>query len=74
MTQALADDKLSPRMERVNIRGVMRSGESGGIKTYIGKITDSPHDAVVSGEAMRASLGLSEVTSDVVMAAPAERV
>ena len=61
-------------MERVNVRGVMVIAESGGIKSYIGKITDSPHDAEVSGEAMRAPFGLSEVTSDVAMATPAERV
>jgi hypothetical protein len=71
--QALNQGNLMPKTERVNVRGVMMPGEGGVVRTFIGKITDSPLDAVVSGKAMRASLGLSEVTGDVVMAVPADR-
>jgi hypothetical protein len=57
----------------VNARGVLKS-ENGVVKKYIAKITASPLTATVSGEAMRLTLGLSEIAGDIVLAAPAERV
>ena len=58
----------------MNARGILRTTEAGVTKIFIANITDSPLDVVVSTQAMKASLGLSEIVGDVVMAAPAERL
>ena len=64
---------LTPNLARVNARGVLKC-VNGGMKIYIAKITDSPLNAKVSGEAMRLSLDLSTIVGDVVMAVPVNRV
>jgi hypothetical protein len=70
---ALTAATLTSRLERVNARGVLRS-ENNVVKIYIAKITPSPLVVTISGQAMRLTLGLSEIAGDAVLAAPAERV
>ena len=70
---ALTAATLTSRLERVNARGVLRS-ENNVVKIYIAKITPSPLVVTISAQAMRLTLGLSEIAGDGVLAAPAERV
>ena len=72
--KALEEGTLTPTLTRLNARGIIRTTEAGVTKIFISKITDSPLDVEVSAQAMKASLGLSEITGDVVMAALAERL
>ena len=58
---------------RLNVRGVVRV-EAGVTKKYVVKIEQSPLDAVISMSSMQQTLGLSVVSDDVVVAAPAERL
>jgi len=69
----LAAGTLTSQLKRVNVRGVLRT-EGDVVKKYVAKITPSPLNAKISGHAMRATLGLSDIGGDVVQAAPAERV
>ena len=71
--EALATRTLNVKLSRVNARGILRPTDTGS-KTLIGQIEESPLDAPVSAKAMRAMLGLSEVSGEVVLAAPAGRV
>ena len=71
--EALATRTLKVKLSRVNARGILRPTDTGS-KTLIGQIEESPLDAPVSAKAMRAMLGLSEVSGEVVLAAPAGRV
>ena len=71
--EALATRTLKVKLSRVNVRGILRPTDTGS-KTLIGQIEESPLDAPVSAKAMRAMLGLSEVSGEVVLAAPAGRV
>ena len=71
--EALATRTLKVKLSRVNVRGILRPTDTGS-KTLIGQIEESPLDAPVSAKAMRAMLGLSEVSGEVVLAAPADRV
>ena len=71
--EALATGALKVTLSRVNARGILRPTDTGS-KTLIGQIEESPLDAPVSAKAMRAMLGLSEVSGEVVLAAPAGRV
>ena len=71
--EALATRALKVKLSRVNARGILRPTDTGS-KTLIGQIEESPLDAPVSAKAMRAMLGLSEVSGEVVLAAPAGRV
>ena len=71
--EALAKRALKVKLSRVNARGILRPTDTGS-KTLIGQIEESPLDAPVSSKAMRAMLGLSEVSGEVVLAAPAGRV
>ena len=71
--EALATGALKVTLSRVNARGTLRPTDTGS-KTLIGQIEESPLDAPVSAKAMRAMLGLSEVSGEVVLAAPAGRV
>jgi hypothetical protein len=70
--QALAAGTLQQTPARVNARGVLKSGD--GARIFIGKIIETPLDAKVSGDALRDCLGLSDISGDVAMAAPAKRV
>jgi hypothetical protein len=58
---------------RVNVRGVLRI-EGGVVKRYIGKVGPSPLITKVSAQAMRAVAGLTEITGDLVIPSPVERV
>ena len=71
--EVLATRALKVKLSRVNVRGILRPTDTGS-KTLIGQIEESPLDAPVSAKAMRAMLGLSEVSGEVVLAAPAGRV
>ena len=71
--EALTTGTLKVTLSRVNARGILRPTDTGS-KTLIGQIEESPLDAPVSAKAMRAMLGLSEVSGEVVLAAPAGRV
>ena len=71
--EALETRALKVKLSRVNARGILRPTDTGS-KTLIGQIEESPLDAPVSAKAMRAMLGLSEVSGEVVLAAPAGRV
>ena len=64
---------LTSFKERVNVRGVIRV-EAGVTKKYAVRVEKSPLEAVVSLSAMHQSLGLSTVSDDVVVSAPADRV
>lgn len=72
--EALATGTLTPKGWRVNARGVIKSSDAGVRKFYICKLHESPLDVRVSGDAMRVALGLADVTGDVVVAAPVDRV
>ena len=74
VSEALATQTLTPRGSRVNARGVIKHSDAGGRKFYICKLQESLLDARVSGDAMRTVLGLADVTGDVVVAAPVDRV
>ena len=71
--EALTSGALKVNRSRFNARGVLRPTETGN-KTLIGQMEESPIEASVSAKAMGAMLGLSEVSGDVVLAAPASRV
>ena len=71
--QQLEAQSLTSVKMRVNARGVIRV-ENGVTKKYIVKVDQSALDAVVSMSAMRMTLGLSSVSDDVVMPAPADRI
>ena len=57
----------------MNVRGVIRV-EAGVTKKYAVRVEKSPLEAVISMNAMQQSLGLSTVSDDVVVSAPADRV
>ena len=59
---------------RVNVRGVIRRNQQGVIKRYIASIVPSPLTATISGNALVALRGLSEIGDGIVVAAPAERI
>ena len=67
-TQSLTSIKI-----RVNARGVLRL-ENGITKKYVMEVEPSPLDAVVSMTVMQISLGLSQVSDDVVLPVPASRL
>ena len=67
-TQSLTSIKI-----RVNARGVLRL-ENGITKKYVMEVEPSPLDAVVSMAVMQISLGLSQVSDDVVLPVPASRL
>ena len=58
---------------RVNVRGILRA-EGGITRRYIVAVEKSCLESIVSMHALRSSLGLSEVTADVVIPVPANRV
>jgi hypothetical protein len=58
---------------RVNVCGVIRIVK-GVIKKYIANIMPSPLTATISGNALVALRGLSEIGNDVVVVAPADRI
>ena len=70
---ALRDNNLTAMLSRVNARGVLQA-TGAGLKVLIPEIEESSLNAVVSAKALRNMLGLCEVASDVVLAAPAGRV
>ena len=70
---ALAANKLSVVLSRVNAKGVLRATDTG-VKVYIAVIEESPLDVQVSARALRNMLGLCEVAGDIVLPAPAGRV
>ena len=71
--EQIGAQSLTSTKMRVNARGVLRN-ESGAQRKYIVKLEFSPMGAVVSMTAMRLSLGLSTVSDDVVLPAPASRI
>ena len=71
--EQLDAQSLTSAKMRVNARGVLRN-ESGAPRKYVVKVEPSPLGAVVSMTAMRLSLGLSTVSDDVVLPAPACRI
>jgi hypothetical protein len=66
--QSLTSSKM-----RLNVRGVIRV-EMGITRKYVVKVEKSPLEAVLSMNAMQQSLGLSTVSDDGVVSAPADRV
>ena len=67
-TQSLTSLKI-----RVNACGVLRM-ENSVTKRYVTEVEPTPLEAVVSMTVMQVSLGLSQVTDDVVLAVPAIRL
>ena len=73
LRKQLEAQTLSSFKMRLNVRGVIRV-EAGITRKYVVKVEKSPLEAVVSTNAMQQSLGLSTVSDDVVVSAPADRV
>ena len=73
LKRQLEAQSLTSCKKRMNVRGVIRV-EAGITKKYVVKVEKSPLDAVVSSNAMQQSLGLSTLSDDVVVPAPADRV
>ena len=73
LKQKLEDQSLTSSKERMNVRGVIRV-EAGVTKKYIVNVEKSSLEAVLSMDAMQQALGLSAVSDDVVISAPAERL
>ena len=73
LRKQLEAQSLTSSKMRMNVRGVIRV-EAGITKKYVVKAENSPLDAVISAGAMQQSLGLSIVSGDVVVSAPADRV
>ena len=69
----LAAQSLTSVKVRINVRGVLRE-ESGVTRRYIVKVGVTPLNAIVSLRAMRLAVGLSNVSNDGVLAAPADRM
>ena len=69
----VADQSLTSCKHRVNACGVLRV-ENSGVKKYVMQVEQTPLDAVVSMTAMQISLGLSQVTDDVILPVPANRL
>ena len=70
---ALDWGSLSSQLIRVNARGILKT-ENNATKVYIAQITRSPSAIIVSGRAMRSTLGLTELAGDTVIEAPADRI
>ena len=64
---------LAVPLHRVNVRGVIRKVK-GVIKRYIASIVPSPLTATISGNALVALRGLSEIGEGIAVVAPAERI
>ena len=71
LQRQLEAQSLTSFKMRMNVRGVIRV-EAGITKKYVLKVEKSPLEAVVSMNAMQQSLGLSTVSADVVVSAPAD--
>ena len=69
----LGAQSLTSLKTRVNARGVIRL-ENGFTKKYVTQVEPSPFDAIVSMTVMQISLGLSQVSNDVVLPVPAIRL
>jgi hypothetical protein len=70
---AARDGSLATELRRVNVRGILRE-ENGVLKKYVAAIVLTPHTTTISARGMRATLGLADITGDVVQAAPAARL
>ena len=66
-------ESLTSLKKRVNARGILRI-ENNITKRYVMEVEVSPLDAVVSMTVMQISLGLSQVSDDVVLPVPAIRL
>ena len=73
LKEQLAAQSLTSVKTRMNARGVLRL-ENGVAKRYVMEVESTPLDAVVSMTVMQISLGLSQVTDDVVLPVPAIRI
>ena len=69
----LAAQSLASLKTRVNARGVLRV-ENGITKKCVAEVEPTPFEAVVSMTVMQVSLGLSQVSDDVVLPVPAIRL
>ena len=69
----LAAQSLTSLKTRVNARGVLRV-ENSVTKKYVTEVEPTPFEAVVSMTVMQVSLGLSQVSDDVVLPVPAIRL
>ena len=69
----LSAQSLTSCKMRMNVRGVIRV-EAGITKKYVVQVEKILLEAVISTNAMQQSLGLSIVSDDVVVSAPADRV
>jgi hypothetical protein len=73
LKKQLEAQSLTSFKMRMNVRGVVRV-ESGITKKYVVEVEKSPFKAAVSMNVMQQTLGLSAVSDDVVVPAPADRV
>ena len=73
LKEQLAAQSLTSVKTRMNARGVLRL-ENGVAKRYVMEVESTPLEAVVSMTVMQISLGLSQVTDDVVLPVPAIRI
>ena len=71
--EALMSNTLNVMLTRVNARGVLRA-TGAGTNIFIELVEETPLDAMVSPKALRHMLGLCEVTGDIILPAPADRV
>ena len=69
----LGAQSLTSLKTRVNVRGILRV-ESGFTKRYVTEVESTPLEAVVSMTGMQVSLGMSQVSDDVVLPVPAIRL
>ena len=73
LMEQLGAQSLTSLKTRVNARGVLRV-ENGVTKKYVAEVEPTPIDAAVSMTVMQVSLGLSQVSDDVVLPVPAIRL
>ena len=73
LQEHIAAQSLTSVQTRVNVRGVIRA-EAGVTRRYVVLVENTPLTGVVSMSAMHLVLGLSKISADGVLAAPAERL
>ena len=73
LKEQLAAQSLTSLKTRVNARGALRL-ENGVTKRYVTEVEPTPYEAAVSMTVMQLSLGLSQVSDDVVLPVPADRL
>ena len=71
---ACRDGTVRTQLRMVNVRGVLRQDGNGKLRKFVAQIKVSPDSYIVSGRAMRMSLGLAQPSGAAVVAVPASRV